>query len=1043
MRVTTYNSLALFLALAACSSSTNTTTTSSGTTTAGTTGAASTTGGTTTAAGTTGTTATGTTGTTATGTTGTTATAGTTSAGTTGSELLATGQTITPTAAPGSTFQPLNPGLTDFPSYTVGQAVTTVVSPDGNTLLVLTSGYNQQYSDAGSFLPEDSMEYVFVFDISATTPVQKQVIKVPNTYMGIAFSPDGTQFYVGGGIDDNVHGYEQTAGTWTELSGVDGGPLAKLNHVCGNTFVAPGAFPGAGQVCAQSLQPPGTAGLAVSADGLKLVIANHENDSISVVALPGGVSVTELDLRPGKSNVANAGVPGGEYPYWVSIKGSSTAYVSSLRDREVVVVNLTGTPSVTTRIPVSGNPNKMILNAAQSQLFVACDNSDLVTVIDTTSNTVTKTISTAAPPGTFPAGDEYPGASPNSLALSADENTLYVTNGALNSVAVINLAGSPPAVVGLIPTGWYPNSVSVGNAGGMLYVVNGKNIPGPNPCNSHLSATCTDENQYVLQLEKAGFLTLPVPSTAQLATLTATAVANSALGAAPNSDDQTLFATLRQNIKHVIYIVKENRTFDQVLGDLAQGNGDPSLTEYPQATTPNLHALATTFVTLDNFYDPGEVSMNGWPWSTGARELDIGVKSTPVNYAGRGYSYDEEGQARLVNVGISSDAARLVANPLMMFNPDPDLLPGIANPAAPDSPPNASNAFDGGYQQGHLWDSALRAGLTVRNYGMFIDEVRYSSSTQSFGVYIPPYTDPSTTDGGTTVAYVSDPALVALTDPYFRGFDNVFPDFYRETEWEREFNGFVDAGTLPNLELVRLMHDHTGNFSDAVNGVNTPELQQADNDYAVGKLVQKIAASPYAGSTLIFVVEDDAQDGPDHVDAHRSIAFIAGPYVKQGAVVSTHYSTVNMLRTIEDVLGIAHLGVFDAYQRPMSDVFDTSKTTWSFSATPSALLSSTTLPITTAMLDRHLHKSRFLKPTHQNTYWADAMKSFDFSVEDHLDAARYNRILWKGLMGDRPYPTLRDGRDLRLNRDALLKKARKKNRLLVADARPSAVADGR
>jgi hypothetical protein len=324
----------------------------------------------------------------------------------------------------------------------------------------------------------------------------------------------------------------------------------------------------------------------------------------------------------------------------------------------------------------------------------------------------------------------------------------------------------------------------------------------------------------------------------------------------------------------------------------------------------------------------------------------------------------------------------------------------------------------------------------VRNYGFFIDLVRYDPRAKTFGEYLPPYTDPAHTDGGTPVSYASDPALAPITDPYFRGFDNVFPDFYREAEWEREFDGYVDAGTLPNLELVRLMHDHTGNFGtdagSAIEGVNTPELQQADNDYAVGKLVQKVAASPFASSTLIFIVEDDAQDGPDHVDAHRSIAFIAGPYVKQGgAVISTRYSTVNLLRTIEDVLGIAHLNVFDAYQRPMSDVFDTNQTSWSFTATPSALLNQTSLPITTSMLDRHLLKPRFLKPTHGGAYWASVMNGFDFSVEDHLDSARYNRVLWKGLMGDRAYPTLRDGRDLRLNREALLKQARRVNKLLA------------
>ena len=274
-----------------------------------------------------------------------------------------------------------------------------------------------------------------------------------------------------------------------------------------------------------------------------------------------------------------------------------------------------------------------------------------------------------------------------------------------------------------------------------------------------------------------------------------------------------------------------------------------------------------------------------------------------------------------------------------------------------------------------------------------------------------PYVDPAHTDGGTPVAFASDPALGPITDPYFRGYDNVFPDFFREKEWEREFEGYVDAGNLPGLELVRLPHDHTGDFATALYGVNTPELQQADNDYAVGMLVEKVAASPYAGSTLIVVVEDDAQNGPDHVAANRSVVFFAGPCVKQGALVSTRYSTVNLIRTLEDVLGIQPLNVFDAYQRPMSDVFDVAQKSWSYTATASALLKNTTLPIATASLEPGL-----LRPRHGPAYWARVMKEFDFSVADRLDSVRYNLLLWRGLMGERPYPTARDGRDLRGNR---------------------------
>ncbi len=247
--------------------------------------------------------------------------------------------------------------------------------------------------------------------------------------------------------------------------------------------------------------------------------------------------------------------------------------------------------------------------------------------------------------------------------------------------------------------------------------------------------------------------------------------------------------------------------------------------------------------------------------------------------------------------------------------------------------------------------------------------------------------------------YATSPALVDRTDPYFRGYDNAYPDFYRELEWEREFNGFVANGQMPSLTLLRLPHDHTGSYSSALDGVNTPEIQMADNDYAVGRVAQAVANSPYAADTLIFVVEDDAQDGPDHVDAHRSTAFVIGPYVKQNAVVSTHYTTVNMIRTITEVLGLDHLGLFDATQGPMTDVFDLNQSKWSFKAVASGLLANTQLPVPSGDI-----KTAAFKPTHGMRYWALATRGMDFSVEDRLDAVAYNKLLWKGLMSGRAYP---------------------------------------
>jgi YVTN family beta-propeller protein len=479
--------------------------------------------------------------------------------------------------------------------------------------------------------------------------------------------------------------------------------------------------------------------------------------------------LAELDLRPGKVNPANSGVPGGEYPFWVVVTNAGVAYISSVQDREIDVVQVSGSQmSFVTRITVSGNPNKMILDSTQAHLYVAEDNTDQVDVINTSTNQVVSSISTAGPKGIIGSLDTYHGFIPNGLTLSPDGKTLYVTNGGINSLAVIDLAKTPNAVAGLIPTGYYPSDVAISNDGKNLYVVNAKSVTGPNP----------------------GY--------------------------------------------------------------------------FPKNT-------------------------------------------------------------------------------------------------------QAENAID-----------------------------------------------------GTQVAWVTVPELQNDFDPYFRGFDNVFPDFYRETEWEREFDGYDKNGGLPSLELVRFMHDHTGNFSTALDGVNTIELQEADNDYAVGALVERLANSQYKDNTLVFVLEDDAQDGADHVDAHRSIFFVAGPYVKHGAVVSRPYTTVNLLRTIEDILGTDHLNIHTATAAPMAALFDLSQKNWDFKAIASDYLKNTQLPVPNGA---YASKS-VPRPTHDAAYWAAKTKAFDFSVEDHLgNVQKFNRIVWQGLKGAAPYPVQRTGVDLRQNRPQLLLRA--------------------
>jgi hypothetical protein len=515
---------------------------------------------------------------------------------------------------------------------------------------------------------------------------------------------------------------------------------------------------------------------------------------------------------------------------------------------------------------------------------------------------------------------------------------------------------------------------------------------------------CRGTNQYNLQLIKAGLQSFPVPTSGELQALTQQVASNNNFKATLSAADTAKLTFLRAHIKHVIYIVKENRTYDQVLGDLEVGNGDPSLTEFPETTTPNFHQLARQFVTLDNFYCTSEVSFDGWSWSTSARSPDLVEKEAPVNYSDRGLSYETEGTNRDINVGYGTLADRLKANPATPN--DPDDLPGTANVAAPDAP-------DGENGTGYLWNAALRAHRSVRSYGFFVDLARYSPTEQYAQYKIPLALDPASSQ--IQVAYPTSAVLGPYTDIYFRGFDNAFPDYYRYKEWEREFDNKFAKGGLPNLSLVRFMHDHTGDFGQAILGVNTPELQVADNDYAVGLIAEKIAHSAYKNDTLIFVIEDDSQDGGDHVDSHRSVAFVIGPYVKHKAVIPAAYTTLSMLRTIEEILGIGNLSLSDSSAKPMTDVFDTNPKPWTYAAIPPAMLYNTQLPLPARPQADLAH------PTHDAAYWAAATNGMDFSVEDRLDPLFFNQVLWRGLMGSKRYPATSSGFDLRQNREQLLK----------------------
>jgi hypothetical protein len=1014
------------------------------------------------------------------------------------------GQMITPTAPYDSTFEPLIPGaavLPKYPDWQAGQAVTTVVSPDGLTLLILTSGYNRIFQPLGppydysygnpdntAFDYPSSKEYVFIYDISQGAPVQKQVVTIPNSYNGIVFDPTidktptdknygrSTAFYVSSGSGDypfestgsnppqstpnftnthkdNVHVFTLSSdGTaWSEQQEL------VMSHPAGLGLDVQDSGPSTAN--GALFESPCAAGVAISSDGQTLAVANYDNDSITVFTggLGNWTRVTpDIDLRPGDGTSTKMGTPGGEYPFWVQIQGTgenTTAYVSSIRDREIDVVGLGTTMKVTGRIPVIGEPIKMTMNKAQTRLYVALDMSDTVDDIDISKGSATngagailETIHVLAPAdvlSAYPLVRAHKGANTNSVTLSPDESQLYVTDGNLNAVAVVQLTGADKndQAIGLIPTGWYPNSVSFGPKvnspnGNWVYVVNGKSPTGPNtgmcysaappptpppppirPPTPGAHTNCMSSQEYNPQRVKAGFQSFPQPTAAQLATLTAQVAINGHFSATESDSDAAVMAAVHQGVQHVIFIIKENRGYDQVLGDLEVGNGDPKLTEFGQTITPNLHNLARTFVTLDNFMASSEVSNDGWPWTTSARAPDVIERQVMPFYAGRGLSLDYDGSNRNVNVAIPTVAGRSAADHLTPK--DGNLLAGTTNTAAPDGEGPDDVLYPG---KGYLWDAAWRAKLTIRDYGFFVDPTLYAcpstvaADCQPGGsaVWIPPtLKDPFSSK--TQVAFSQNVTLTPYTDPYYRGFDNAFPDYYRFKEWEREFDTNYAAGGLPNLSLVRLMHDHTGSFDDfGKYGLNTPELQQSDNDYAVALLIQKISKSIYAQNTLIFVIEDDSQDSGDHVDSHRTVAFVAGAYVRQKALVSTQYNTINFVRTIEEVLGLAPMNLNDALAQPMADIFDTTPSTWSFTATVPAGLYSTKLPLTAPV------GMVVPKPTHTGEYWARATKGMDFTSEDRMDFAEYNHILWKGLMGNKPYPAKANGKDLRQNREQLL-----------------------
>jgi YVTN family beta-propeller protein len=941
---------------------------------------------------------------------------------------LPTGQYITPTFVRGAVQQFLNPGLPGYPNFVAGEAVRSQLSPDGKTLAIICAGQNSLDKPDGTVDTANSTQYIFLYNVAGankTKPALLQVIQQTNAHVGLVFSPDGKTLYAAGGKDDVVYAYTVAGGTWSLAATIS------LGH--------------GGKGVGLSVQP-NASGMGISADGKTLVVANNYNDSISVIDTSTRTVRYEHDLRPFFTNNegTDAGV-GGTFPFAVVVKGNGTAYVSSDRDREVIAVDISSPSAgrLVGRIKLDGNALGMTLDRLGRKLYVAQDNADQVAVIDTSTNTIVTKIDARAPAGLLGGrGDDhddgfghheefgheqphYTGAATFAVTISPDGGSLYAVNAAASSIAVIPLTGRfTNRVTGLIPTAYEPHDVTFSADGTWMYIVNGKSATGPNPGhlygntalltsitypggNDAAAAAARASNQYQFQLERASLVSAPVPSPFDLPTLTAKVAQNNFYGAEPVEGDAEVMHFLRKHIKHVIYIVKENRTYDQILGDLGNGaNGDPGLTQFGASITPNFHNLSTQFVTLDNFTDPGDGSMDGWSWALQGRVTNTETITQQINYAfvNRGLSYESEGANRNVPVNLATVAQRDAAGgPAGTTNYSAasaglpggtaNLLTGTGNHASSDAP------F--GIQNGYIFDAVLQAGGTVRNYGFLVNNIG------SIGTKAAPVSDPFTSN----IVQVAPlaPSLAPLTDVFFRGYDQNYPDLWRYNEWKREFDAYVTNKNLPSLSLVRFSHDHTGSFSTALAGVNTPETQQADDDLSVGRLVEAVAHSPYAANTLIIVTEDDCQDGPDHVDSHRATAYVVGPYVKKGAVVSAHYSQVNALRTIEDVLGTPHINLNTAFQRPMAKVFDIeSPAAWTYTATASTVLMTTTLLAQSESGEQAVKFAQgpTIKPRHNAAYWARVTAGFDFSDADLVPPARFNRVLWTGMMGSKPYPTM-------------------------------------
>lgn len=694
------------------------------------------------------------------------------------------------------------------------------------------------------------------------------------------------------------------------------------------------------------------AGIAFSADGSTLYAA--ANNTTRQAGWKGAVSV--LDVASGR-HVGTVAVGG--FPYAVAAlttgpDADKKVYVTSERDGVVSVVEPVAL-RVAREIRVGATPTALLLDGAQRRLFVANAGSDTVSVIDTRDDRLTATI-LLRPDG----ARGLPGATPMGMALSPDEARLYVALADMNAVAVVDVAGA--RLSGYVPVGWYPTAVAVSPDGRRLLVANAKGAQVRNP-NARPVGPDGSWGQYVPNIIEGTVSIESVPRDAELGQATKQVLANNRIG-------QARKPLKNPGIKHVFYIIKENRTYDQVFGDLTQGNGDPSVCLFPRDVTPNHHALAERFGLFDNFHCCAEVSADGWNWSVSGMANEYTVRNSMYSYSGRGRSYDYEG----------------------LNNGSPVDLQGLTDVAA----------APGGY----LWDLCLRGGVSFRNYGFFVTRIGAEEKDPAGRALTSPNA-------------ANKRALQGRTDESFLQFDMSYADSEawvahgcqaprqmrtfgkrgatsRFAEWKAEFDEYVRRRNLPRLNMIRLPRDHT---QGTAVGFSSPRAMVADNDYALGQVVEAISSSPYWSTSAIVVIEDDAQAGHDHVDAHRSVALVISPFSKRGAVDSRFYNTDSALRTMEILLGLPPMCQYDAVAPPF-DCFTAKRD----NAEPYRAI----LPA----------RSIVAEVNTATAFRSDLSARLDFARADAVPDALLNHILWHAIRGESvPEPPSRYGLRLEANTD--------------------------